>query len=86
MHPVNVGRYGQRKYSSARDYEVILGAVRAAGGTSLRPVMEALLAAGVEWPVLCPSSGRASDCTPDAVEVDRDILRAWRETGIHPKN
>lgn len=70
-----------REYAPS-DYPLILEACRT-GGTSLSAVCSALLEAGIRWPNLNPTPPHLPDDSADA--IDRDVLRAWRELGLHPK-
>lgn len=70
------------KYDSSKHYHLIVEAARAAGTTSLCAIAHHLEANGVIWPKLQDNWGRS---TPEQDEMDKEITRAWAETGIHPK-
>ena len=69
-----------RKYNSTTDYTIVLEACRQNGacGGSIVTVAKALTVAGIHWPALQDSYGRA---TLEQTEMDQEIGRAWKELG-----
>ena len=68
-----------REYNSETDYPLVLEAARATNEVLITPIARALTAAGIRWPNMNAPEDRAG------AAVDRDILRAWKELGLHPK-
>lgn len=62
-----------REYNSETDYPLLLEAARKVDEVLVAPLVEALRAAGINPRYL------------DKPDVDRDIIRAWAELGLHPK-
>lgn len=68
-----------RLYDSRADYPTVLKAAKHAKAPHLRPIMSALVGAGVIWPVMHTREDWKP--SPDAEAVGADVLRAWQELG-----
>lgn len=76
-HPRLKPQPGDREYDSARDYPLIVEECKEHGTSCIPAVASALMKAGVRWPNLNSDDDSAR-------VIDRDVLRAWRELGLHP--
>jgi hypothetical protein len=69
----------KRAYRSETDYPILVETARKAG-LEITPLAKALEAHGIRWPGLQDNVGR---CTPEQDEMDREVTRAWLETGVY---
>ena len=69
-----------RLYNPDTDYPIILAAAAAAGNVELTQIAKAFEANGIAWP-----ANYNYDHGKLCVQLDMEILRAWKELGYWPK-